>query len=70
VWLRTGPFSVRVQSRIPHVAEGLAQLYGQFEVRIGVATARPGHVLLETTRISSSCESTPTTPSGSRIRSP
>lgn len=33
VWLRTGPFSVRVQSRIPHVAESLTQLYGQFEVR-------------------------------------
>jgi HprK-related kinase A len=33
VWLRTGPFSLRVRSRIPHVAEGLADLYGQFEVR-------------------------------------
>lgn len=33
VWLRTGPFSLRVRSRIAHVAEGLAQLYGQFEVR-------------------------------------
>ncbi|MFN3544298.1 MAG: HprK-related kinase A [Thiobacillus sp.] len=33
LWLRTGPFSVRLQSRIPSVAEGLAQLYGQFEVR-------------------------------------
>lgn len=33
VWLRTGPFSLRVQSRLPHVAEGLADLYGQFEVR-------------------------------------
>lgn len=33
VWLRTGPFSVKVQSRIPSVAEGLAELYGQFEVR-------------------------------------
>jgi len=33
VWLRTGPFSLKVQSRIPHVAEGLAELYGQFEVR-------------------------------------
>jgi HprK-related kinase A len=33
IWLRTGPFSLRVQSRIPSVAEGLAQLYGQFEVR-------------------------------------
>lgn len=33
VWLRTGPFSLKVQSRIPFVAEGLAELYGQFEVR-------------------------------------
>jgi HprK-related kinase A len=33
VWMRTGPFSVRVQSGVPQVAEGLAQLYGQFEVR-------------------------------------
>ena len=33
VWLRTGPFSLRVRSRIPQVAEGLADLYGQFEVR-------------------------------------
>jgi hypothetical protein len=33
IWLRTGPFSIRVQSRIASVAEGLAQLYGQFEVR-------------------------------------
>lgn len=33
VWMRTGPFSVRLQSNIPLVAEGLAALYGQFEVR-------------------------------------
>jgi HprK-related kinase A len=33
VWLRTGPFSLRLQSRMPFVAEGLAELYGQFEVR-------------------------------------
>ncbi len=33
VWLRTGPFSLKVQSRIPSVAEGLSRLYGQFEVR-------------------------------------
>ncbi|MFP5409873.1 MAG: HprK-related kinase A [Gammaproteobacteria bacterium] len=33
LWLRTGPFSLRVQTRIPSVVEGLAQLYGQFEVR-------------------------------------
>jgi HprK-related kinase A len=33
IWLRTGPFSLRVRSRLPQVAEGLADLYGQFEVR-------------------------------------
>jgi HprK-related kinase A len=33
VWMRTGPFSLRLQSRIPFVAEGLVELYGQFEVR-------------------------------------
>jgi HprK-related kinase A len=33
IWLRTGPFSLRVQSRLPSVAEGLVELYGQFEVR-------------------------------------
>ncbi|HEY9145854.1 MAG TPA: HprK-related kinase A, partial [Thiobacillus sp.] len=33
VWLRTGPFSLRIRSRLPRVAEGLAELYGQFEVR-------------------------------------
>jgi HprK-related kinase A len=32
LWMRTGPFSVRVRSGIPSVAEGLSQLYGQFEV--------------------------------------
>ena len=33
VWLRTGPFSLRVQSPIPSVAKGLIDLYGQFETR-------------------------------------
>lgn len=33
VWMRTGPFSLKIQSRIPSVAQGLAELYGQFEVR-------------------------------------
>lgn len=33
LWIRTGPFSLKVQSRIPFVAEGLTELYGQFEVR-------------------------------------
>ncbi len=33
IWLRTGPFSLRIRSRVPSVAQGLADLYGQFEVR-------------------------------------
>ena len=33
IWLRTGPFSLRIQSSLKSVAEGLAELYGQFEVR-------------------------------------
>ena len=33
IWLRTGPFSLRIRSSIPSVAEGLTDLYGQFEVR-------------------------------------
>jgi len=33
IWLRTGPFSLRLQSKLPHVAKGLFELYGQFEVR-------------------------------------
>ncbi len=33
VWMRTGPFSIKVQSRVRSVADGLVELYGQFEVR-------------------------------------
>jgi len=33
IWLRTGPFSLHVQSRVESVAKGLTDLYGQFEVR-------------------------------------
>lgn len=44
VWLRTGPFSLKVQSRIPAVAEGLADLYGQFEVRSAHETFADFHV--------------------------
>lgn len=33
IWLRTGPFSLRIRSNLPQVAEGLSELYGQFEVR-------------------------------------
>ncbi|MEW6118681.1 MAG: HprK-related kinase A [Pseudomonadota bacterium] len=47
VWLRTGPFSVRVQSGIPSVAEGLAQLYGQFEVRSTHEAFADFHVSVE-----------------------
>ena len=31
--MRTGPFSLRIRSRVPGIAAGLADLYGQFEVR-------------------------------------
>ena len=33
IWLRTGPFSIRVTSNLGLVADGLANLYSQFEVR-------------------------------------
>ena len=33
IWLRTGPFSLRLRSRVDRVAENLFELYGQFEVR-------------------------------------
>jgi HprK-related kinase A len=33
IWLRAGPFSLRVRSSIDTVVEGLGELYGQFEVR-------------------------------------
>lgn len=33
IWLRTGPFSLRIRSGLPRVAEGLHDMYGQFEVR-------------------------------------
>ncbi len=44
VWLRTGPFSVRVRSRLPQVAEGLADLYGQFETRSPIEAFADFHV--------------------------
>ncbi|MCU0811061.1 MAG: HprK-related kinase A [Thiobacillaceae bacterium] len=44
VWLRTGPFSLKVQSGIPSVVEGLAELYGQFEVRSAHETFADFHV--------------------------
>lgn len=44
IWLRTGPFSLRIRSRIPSVAEGLAELYGQFELRHPRETFADFHV--------------------------
>lgn len=44
VWLRTGPFSLRIRSRIPSITEGLADLYGQFEVRHPRETFADFHV--------------------------
>jgi len=46
VWLRTGPFSIKVQSHIPFVAEGLAKLYGQFEVRSAHEAFADFHVVV------------------------
>ncbi|NDP46948.1 MAG: HprK-related kinase A [Sulfuriferula multivorans] len=44
IWMRTGPFSLRVQSRFPYVAEGLTELYGQFEVRSAQESFADFHV--------------------------
>lgn len=44
VWLRTGPFSLQIRSRVSSVAEGLAELYGQFEVRHPRETFADFHV--------------------------
>jgi hypothetical protein len=44
IWLRTGPFSLQIRSRVPSVAEGLAELYGQFEVRHPRETFADFHV--------------------------
>lgn len=46
LWIRTGPFSFRVQSSIPSVAQGLAELYGQFEVRSEHENAADFHVVV------------------------
>ena len=46
VWIRTGPFSFKVQSSIASVAEGLAELYGQFEVRSEHETSADFHVVV------------------------
>ena len=47
IWLRTGPFSLRIRSRVPSVAEGLADLYGQFEVRHPRETFADFHVSVD-----------------------
>jgi HprK-related kinase A len=47
IWLRTGPFSLRVRSSIDTVAEGLAELYGQFEVRNPLDSAADFHVAVD-----------------------
>jgi HprK-related kinase A len=47
VWLRTGPFSLKLQSRIPSVAEGLTELYGQFEVRSAREAFADFHVAVD-----------------------
>ena len=47
IWLRTGPFSLRVRSSIDTVAEGLAELYGQFEVRNAHETFADFHVAVD-----------------------
>lgn len=48
IWMRTGPFSLRIRSRIPSVAQGLADLYGQFEVRNAREAFADFHVSLDT----------------------
>lgn len=47
IWLRTGPFSLRIRSRVRSVAEGLAELYGQFEVRHPRETFADFHVSVD-----------------------
>jgi hypothetical protein len=47
IWLRTGPFSLRVRSRLDAVAEGLGELYGQFEVRNPRETFADFHVSVD-----------------------
>ena len=47
IWLRAGPFSLRVRSSIDTVAEGLGELYGQFEVRNPHETFADFHVSVD-----------------------
>jgi len=47
LWLRTGPFSLRIRSRTEPVAEGLAELYGQFETRDANESFSDFHVTVD-----------------------
>jgi HprK-related kinase A len=47
LWLRTGPFSLRLRSSIGSVAKGLGDLYGQFEVRNPHETFADFHVSVD-----------------------
>ena len=51
IWLRTGPFSLHIQSRLPRVSEGLFELYGQFEVRDAYNTFADFHVEINSPRL-------------------
>lgn len=44
LWMRTGPFSLRLRSSVERVAQGLAELYGQFEVRAAYESFADFHV--------------------------
>lgn len=49
--LRTGPFVFRVRSRLPEVAKGLAQLYGDFPVRDAAGCDEVWDYDVEVTRV-------------------
>ena len=51
IWLRTGPFSLRVQSKLRSVADGLFELYGQFEVRDSQNAFADFHVEIHSPRL-------------------
>lgn len=47
LWLRTGPFSVCIHSHAEPVAQGLAELYGQFETRDARESFADYHVTVD-----------------------
>lgn len=47
LWLRTGPFSLRIHSRTEAIAAGLAELYAQFETRDARETFADFHVRVD-----------------------